>query len=140
MVSWKTAAADSCETETASALEQLLERQPRGWAFVVVEHEAGGSFVQFGDEAGGVFIDLPTSGLSAVRAERAAILFAEAGVREPVDIEATNPDTQEVFMVQSYQLAFGADPARAARFGCRVMREVYRVLDSEPLLIMEGDW
>lgn len=131
-------AADICESDTTAALERLLERQTRGWAFVVLDHEASGDFVQFGGEPGGIYVDLPVSPLSDDEAERAAALFAEAGIRKPGEKKATDPATGEEFMAVSYQLAFGADPARAARFGCRALREVYRIPPQAPVAIDEG--
>lgn len=133
------ATARACETDISEALERLLEKQDRGWAFVVAEDPTSRKYVQYGGDGGGIFIDLPKSALVHGETERAAAIFAEAGVEDPVEVEATDPATGEAYRMDTYQLVFGTDVPRAARFGCRVMREVYRVEGVDSLLITEGE-
>lgn len=139
VVACRAAQAGTCEADLSGVLERLLERQARGWAFVVAEHEASGKYVQFGGDGGGIFIDLPTLALVESEVARAAAVFGEAGIRAPVEVEAIDPATDEAYLMDTYQAVFGADVPEAARFGCRVMREVYRIEAVDSLLITEGE-
>lgn len=131
---------ETCEVSVGAAVERLVEKRGKGWAFVVVEHEAGEEFVQFGVEEEGVFLDLPLTALSPRAQGRARTLFAEAGVAGPVEVEATDPeDESEVSVVPTFQLSFGTGAQEASRFACRVLREVYELPAEAGLLITEED-
>ena len=135
-----TASEGPCEPQVKPALDRLLEKQDMDWAFVVVDHPGSESFVQFGlADGGGIFLDMPASALSADERERAAALFAEAGLAGPVEVEATNPaDASEVTMALAFQLGFGEQAEEASRFACRMLHEAYRIPEDAPLVVSEG--